>query len=156
MDAGNPKPAMWMGVGPSQATREIEDRERRRFRPFIWIVTEDGALSFLTAIAERQLKVLRLAEGFEHLSDPARLETVRRRVRERYQKTGGKYIGFRQILRYRYAPDFDHSIVLDTDGSVIEQNGGRFLLGEVWMNKNGGVCGLTSARPSPPSASAKL
>lgn len=51
---------MWMGVGPSQANREIEDRERRRFRPFIWIVTEDGALSFLTAIAERQPKVLRL------------------------------------------------------------------------------------------------
>ena len=60
------------------------------------------------------------------------------------------------ILRYRYAPDFDHSIVLDTDGSVIEQNGGRFLLGEVWMNKNGGVWGLTSARPSPPSAGAEL
>ena len=60
------------------------------------------------------------------------------------------------ILRYRYAPDFDHSIVLDTDGKVIEQNSGRFLLGEVWMNKSGGVCGLTSARPSPPSASAKL
>src|ERR1035441_10301117 len=38
------------------AMREIEDRERRRFRPIIWIVTEDGAHSFLTAIAERQLK----------------------------------------------------------------------------------------------------
>ena len=41
--------------------------------------------------------------GFEELSEPARLEAVRRRVREHYQKTGGKYIGFGEILRYRYA-----------------------------------------------------
>src|ERR1017187_4557245 len=79
---------------PDNAVREIEDRERRRFRPFIWTVNEDGAHSFLTAIAERQLKVLRLPDGFEHLSEPARLAAVRRRVREHYQKTGGKYIGF--------------------------------------------------------------
>jgi len=97
-----------------------------------------------------------LPDGFEHLSEPARLAAVRRRIREHCQKTGGKYIGFGQILRYQFASHFDHSIVLDTDGSVIEKNGGRFLLGEVWMNKNGGVCGLTSARPSPPSASAKM
>jgi hypothetical protein len=45
---------------PDDATREIEERERRRFRPFIWIVTEDGAHSFLTSIAELELKVLRL------------------------------------------------------------------------------------------------
>jgi hypothetical protein len=116
-----------------EAVREIEERERRRFKPFIWIVTEDGAHSFLTAIAERQLKVLRLPEGFEDLSEPARLEAVQRRVREHYQQTTGKYIGFGEILRYRYAPDFDHSIVLDTDGNVIEEDGGRFLLPEVWM-----------------------
>src|ERR1035438_8646678 len=48
---------------PDNAVREIEDRERRRFRPFIWTVNEDGAHSFLTAIAERQLKVLRLPPG---------------------------------------------------------------------------------------------
>jgi len=36
---------MWMGIGSSQATREIEDRVRRPLQPFIWIVTEDGAQS---------------------------------------------------------------------------------------------------------------
>jgi hypothetical protein len=125
--------AMWMGVGPSQATREIEDRVRRRFRPFVWVHTVDGAHSFLTAVAERQVKVLRLPEAFKDLSERARLEAVQRRVREHYQKTGGKYIGFGEILRYRYASDFDHSIVLDIDGNVIEEDGGRFLLQEVWM-----------------------
>jgi hypothetical protein len=47
---------------PNDAMREIEERERR-LRPFIWIVTEDGAHSFLTAMAGRPLKVLRLPEG---------------------------------------------------------------------------------------------
>jgi hypothetical protein len=89
-------------------------------------VTEDWAHSFLTAIAECQLKVLRLPEAFKDLSEPARLEAVQHRVREHYQKTGGKCIGFGEILRYRYASDFDHSIVPDIDGNVIEQNGGRF------------------------------
>jgi hypothetical protein len=73
-----------------------------------------------------------MLEGFENLSEPAKLGAIQRRVREHYQKTGGKYIGFGEILRYRYASDFDHSIVLDIDGSVIE-NGGRSLLPEVWM-----------------------
>jgi uncharacterized protein (DUF2461 family) len=82
-----------MGVGPSQATREIEDRERRRFRPFIWIVTEDGAHSFLTSIAELELKVLRLPEGFEHLSEPARLEAVQHRFASTIRKLVGNISG---------------------------------------------------------------
>jgi hypothetical protein len=116
-----------------EAIRGIEDRERRRFRPFIWIETEDGAHSFLTAIAERQLKVLRLPVGLESLSGPAKLEAVRQRVREHYQKTTGRFIGFGKILSYRYASDFDHSALLDIDGNIIDENAGRFLLPEVWM-----------------------
>jgi hypothetical protein len=100
------------------AVREIEERERRRFKPFVWVHTVDGAHSFLTAVAERQVKVLRLPEAFKDRSEPARLEAVQHRVREHYQKTGGKYIGFGEILRDRYASDFDHSIVLDIDGGV--------------------------------------
>jgi len=69
-----------------------------------------------------------LPEGFGHLSEPARLEAVGRRVRQRYQKTGGKYLGFEEILGYRHAPDFDHSGVLDIHNNVIEENGGRFSL----------------------------
>ena len=84
-----------------EAVREIEERERRRFKPFVWVHTVDGAHSFLTAVAERQVKVLRLPEAFKDLSEPARLEAVQHRVREHYQKTGGKYIGFGDTLRYR-------------------------------------------------------
>jgi hypothetical protein len=120
----------------TEARSEIEERERRRFKPFIWVETEDGAHSFLTAIAERQLKVLHLPDAFEQLSEPAKLAAVRRRVREHYQKTTGKYVGFGEILRYRYAADFDRSVALDVDGRVIEENGGRFLLPESWMELN--------------------
>jgi hypothetical protein len=116
--------------------REIEERERRRFKPFVWVETEDGAHSFLTAIAERQLKVLYLPNGFEHLSEQGKLEAVQRRVREHYQRSGGRYPGFGEILRYRYASDFDHSIVLDTTGTMIEEHGRRFLLPEIWMELN--------------------
>jgi hypothetical protein len=47
---------------------------------------------------------------------------------------GGRYEGFGAILRYRYGDTFDHSIVLDSDGNLIEENGGRFLLPEVWLS----------------------
>ena len=49
------------------------------------------------------------------------------------KRTTGKYGGFGKILRYRYADTFDTSVVLDTDGNVIEQKGGQFLLPDVWM-----------------------
>lgn len=111
---------------------EVEERERRRFRPFIWIHTVDGAHSFLTAVAERQVKVLRFQDGFADLPTSEQLATVQRRVRAHYQETGGRYIGFGQILRYQFADTFDTSIVLDTNGDVMD-NGGRFLLPEVWL-----------------------
>src|ERR1051325_9423210 len=50
------------------AIRAVEDRERRRFRPFIWIQTEDGAHSFFQAMLERKVKVLWLREAFTELS----------------------------------------------------------------------------------------
>jgi len=79
---------------------EIEERERRRFRPFVWVVRQDGAHSFWTAVGERQVKVLWFPDA---------------------------------ILRYRFSGSFDTSIVLDINGNVTEENGGRFLLSEVWL-----------------------
>jgi len=113
------------------AVAEIEERERR-FKPFIWIETEDGAHSFLTAIAERQVKVLWMRDGFEGLSESARLEAAKARVRKHHAATKG-YPGFGKILQYRYADTFDSSIVLNVEGDIIEATGGRFLLPEVWM-----------------------
>jgi hypothetical protein len=116
-----------------EAIREIEDRERRRFKPFIWVHTVDGAHSFFTALGERKVKVLWFQEGFERLSKSEQLAIVQRRVREHFQELGGKCHGFGEILRYQFADTFDTSIVLDTSGNVIENHGGRFLLPEVWM-----------------------
>jgi len=59
------------------------DRDRRR-----------GALVSSQQWRNANLKVLRLPDGFEHLSEPAKLEAVLHRVREHYQKTTRKYIGF--------------------------------------------------------------
>jgi hypothetical protein len=115
------------------AVREIEERERLRFKPFIWVHSTDGAHSFFSAMAERQVKVLWFQESFESLSAPAKLEVVQRRVREHYQQTSGECIGFGAIRQYQYANTFDASIALDVDGNVIEENGGRFLLPEVWL-----------------------
>jgi hypothetical protein len=116
-----------------ESVREIEERERRRFRPFIWVHTEDGAHSYLTAVAERQVKVLWMAAGFEHLSELSKFETVQDQIRRHYKTTGGKYVGFGAILRYQYSDTFDTSIIFDVDGNVVETNGGRFLLPDVWM-----------------------
>jgi hypothetical protein len=53
--------------------------------------------------------------------------------REHYAATDGRCIGFGDILRYRFADTVDPSIVLDIDGNVIEEDGGRFLLpGSGW------------------------
>jgi hypothetical protein len=117
----------------AEEVREIEERERRRFRPFLWVHTEDGAHSFWTAVAERQVKVLWFQDGFERMSETEKLAAVRERIREHYEKTGGKYIGFGAIQRYTYSETFDTSIVFDTAGNVIEEHGGRSLLPEVWL-----------------------
>lgn len=117
-----------------EAVREIEERERRRFKPFIWVHTEDGAHSMATAIFERKLKVLWMPEAFVNLSDPEKLVAVRERILEHYKKTGGKYLGFGAILRYTYSDTFDTSMIFDIDGNVIEKDGGRSLLPEVWLS----------------------
>jgi hypothetical protein len=117
----------------AEAVREIEERERRRFRPFIWVHTEDGAHSMASAYCEREVKVLWFRDGFEQLSEMEKLAAVRERIREHYEKTGGRYIGFGSILRYSYANTFDTSMIFDTAGNVIEENGDRFLLPEVWF-----------------------
>jgi hypothetical protein len=116
-----------------EAVHHIEERERLRFQPFIWVHTVDGAHSFLGAILEQQVKVLWFRDGFERLSKPEQLATVHRRVRKHYDKTGGRCGGFGQILEYRFADTFDTSIVLETNGNIFDEEGGRFLLPEVWL-----------------------
>ena len=74
-----------------------------------------------------------LADGFERLSEPEKLATVQSRVREHCRETDGTLAGFGSILRYTYASTFDSSTILDVQGNVMEENGGRFLLPEVWM-----------------------
>ncbi len=111
---------------------QIEQGARRNFRPFIWVHTEDGAHFFLTALGERQVKVLWFSEGFECLPTEDQLAKVKGRVQEHYQSTGGKYVGFGVILRYQFADSFDTSMVLDTAGNIIEKTG-QFLLPEVYM-----------------------
>jgi hypothetical protein len=56
-----------------EAVSEIEERERRRFIPFIWVHMEDGAHSFLMAVAERRIKVVEFREGFERRSKSEQL-----------------------------------------------------------------------------------
>jgi hypothetical protein len=58
-----------------EALHAMEGRERRRFRPFIWVVSEDGAHSWVMAMAQRQIKLLRFPEEFERLSS---IEQLRR------------------------------------------------------------------------------
>jgi hypothetical protein len=115
------------------AVAEIEERERRRFKPFIWVHTEDGAHSLFTAMAERQEKVLWMKEGFELLSAPEQLRAVQQKIRSHFRVMGGRYPGFGKILQYRWAVTFDTSAVLDTNGTVIDDKGERFLLPEVWL-----------------------
>jgi hypothetical protein len=115
------------------AIRKNDERERRSFRPFIWVVSQNGPHSCISAMAERKMKVIRFPEGFEHLSAPEQLTAVQREVREHYQKTGGTCGWFGEIQSYRFADTFDTSLNLDTTGSVTDENGTRFLLPEVWL-----------------------
>ncbi len=117
-----------------EAVKHIEERERRRFKPFIWVHTADGAHSVLSALAERQVKTLWLADGFQDLSWSDKMAIVQRRVRDHHREMGGECRGFGQILQYRFADTFDTSIVLDTQGDVIETDSGRFLLPEVRLS----------------------
>ena len=81
--------------------------------------------------------MLWLQQGFEDLPGADQLLAVQDRIREHYRRTTGAYKGFGKILRYRWARTFDTSMVFDTDGNVVEANGGRMLLPEVWMALHG-------------------
>jgi hypothetical protein len=74
------------------------------------------------------VKVLWFHEGFERLSKSEQLAMVQRRVRKHYDKTGGKCSRFGEILQYRFADTFDTSVVLETNGDVVEEHSERFVL----------------------------
>lgn len=114
-------------------TLEIREQERSRFCPFIWVHAEDGAHSCLTAMGERQVKVLRFQDGFENLPASEQLATVQRRVRAHHQETGGEYVGFGRIQAYRFAYAAEASLILDVGGNVVESSGGGFKLPEIWL-----------------------
>jgi hypothetical protein len=82
--------------------REQEERERRLFRPFLWVVTEDGAHSWVMAMAQRAVKLLRFPGDFKDLSKGDQLAAVQQMVRDHYQKTGGHSHYFGAIQRYRF------------------------------------------------------
>jgi len=119
-------------VARKHATRHIEDQCRRRFKPFIWVHTEDGAHQFFTAIIERRVKVLWFGERFELLSEPEQLKAAQTRVRQHYARTP-EYRGFGKVLSYTFVPTFDTSMALDTRGEVTDAHRPQFLLPEVWL-----------------------
>jgi hypothetical protein len=119
-------------VARKHATRHIEERLRRLFKPFIWISTEESAHQFWTAVMERRIKVLWMDQAFELLSDPEKLAAVQTRVKEHYAGTK-TYPGFGRILTYTFVPTFDTSLTLDVNGDVIDSDGSQFLLPEVWL-----------------------
>jgi hypothetical protein len=117
-----------------EAVHEMEELERRRFRPFCWVVTQDCAHSWVIALAQRQIKLLRFLEGFEQLSSVEQLAAAQLRVLSHYRETSGRLNYFGPILGYRFCDTFDTSIVLDPDGDVVQQNGGRFTKPEAWIS----------------------
>jgi hypothetical protein len=95
-------------VARKHATRHIEERLRRRFKPFIWISTEETAHSFWAAVMERRAKVLWMDEVFELLPESERLGAVQIRVKEHYTANDGQSI-FGKILGYRFVPTFNNT-----------------------------------------------
>jgi hypothetical protein len=114
------------------ATRHIEERVRRKFKPFIWVHTQECAHQFFTAMLERKVKVLWLDDGFELLSEPEKLAAAQTRIRQHYTETPD-YRGFGKVLGYTFAPSFDASVALDIKGDLTDPNGPQFLLPEVWL-----------------------
>lgn len=128
---------MTQGNFPNSIPPKIAERERRLFKPFIFVRTSGTAHSGAAAVHERKVKILWMPEGFQSLPEPERLTVVQAKVREHFAASEGKIAGFGEIQQYQFANTFDTSVILDVAGSVIEENGGRFLLPEillaVWM-----------------------
>jgi hypothetical protein len=124
---------MTQGKFPHPIPPEIAERERRLFKPFIFVRTEGSAHSSAAAIHERKVKILWMPEGFQSLPESDKLKAVQARVRKHFVTSEGKIAGFGDIQEYQFAGTFDTSVVLDAAGNVIDQNGGRFLLPEVLL-----------------------
>lgn len=116
-----------------EARQRAETRSRQIFKPCIWVETEEGPHSMISAMAEQSIKVLDLGSKFKNLSHPQQLELVQRRIRKHCRKAGGQTGPFGAILRYRYLDTFDTSIMLDTAGNVVEEHGGQFLLPDAYF-----------------------
>jgi hypothetical protein len=116
-----------------EAVHAMEERARLRFKPFVWVVSEDGPHSWVIAMAQHQIKKLRFPEEFGKLSIAEQLAAVRQRVLEHYRTTDGRLPYFGAILRYRFCDSFDTSMILDISGNVIG-NAGKFTAPNVWIS----------------------
>ena len=57
---------------------------------------------------------------------PEQVATVQWLVRDHYQKNRGECLFFGKIVGYRFVYTYDDSILLATDGTVVQEAGGPF------------------------------
>lgn len=107
--------------------QQIADTEeaaaREQFRPHILVLASwpDGKRFpfFIQAFAYGQ-KVLHMADGFDKLSSARQVRQVARIVRQHFRENGGKLGVWGTITGYRLQITYDHSVVLNTDGTIRE------------------------------------
>ena len=57
---------------------------------------------------------------------PEQVATVQRLVRDHYQKNRGECLFFGKIVGYRFVYTYDASILLVTNGTMVQEEGGPF------------------------------
>ena len=108
-----------------QKREEIELRDRRSFRPHIFIKTsrsgpEVGNITMVALVGLAHFKHIQLPVGTTEKPMSNQLKTVREIIRWYYQEHNGRCLFFGEITGYTYRSTYDHAVEFSIDGKLIE------------------------------------
>ena len=110
-------------ITQQQRLDKKEARERKSFRPHLWIITEEKrptsiTMALLTGFAH---KTITLPPDITELPFERQLEMVKSVVRSHYAEGEGIWPFFGKILGYYYIHHFRENIRLDVEGNVTKK-----------------------------------
>ena len=109
-----------------------EAKQRAAFMPHLWAVTERkiGRPIFIVAWTGQNFwRRADLPDGIEKMADDDQVNLIRAAGKRHFALREGSAGPFGKIVGYYYRQSFDKSWLLNTDGEILDRDGGRVRIG---------------------------